>query len=50
MEGTTVPYSVIQKQDVQFRHVTSAATYNYCCDLKASHIPNFVLSLYKERS
>ena len=25
MEGVTVLYSVIQKQDVQFRHVTSAA-------------------------
>jgi len=50
MEETTVPYSVIQELDVQFRHVTSAATYNYCFDLKASHIPNFVLSLYKEYS
>ena len=51
MEETTVPYSVIQELDVQFRHVTSAAaTYNYCFDLKASHIPNFVLSLYKEHS
>jgi len=50
MEGTTVPYSVIQEQDVQFRHVTLAATYNYCCDLNASHNPNFVLSLCTEHS